>query len=171
MPKASQSSQSKAANVVSVTLAPFWRRLFAWIYDLLGALGVFILALLVGQILLYLVTLPFVDDYSQMISQLSRNPWWALYLFSVVQYYYIWCWVKGGQTIGMKTWNIKVYRPDGQLLDWREGYIRSFASLGGIGNLWSLIDKEKRGLQDLAVDSRVVVLPKGYHKKHNKPLI
>jgi len=37
----------------SVTLAPFWKRLFAWIYDLLGALGIFILALVVGELLAF----------------------------------------------------------------------------------------------------------------------
>jgi len=169
--KAAQSNQSNSSKAVSVTLAPFWRRLFAWVYDLLGALGIFILAILVGQIIIYLATLAWVDDFSLIASQLSHNPLWGTYLFAVVQYYYVWCWVKGGQTVGMKTWRLQVYRNDGQLLSWREAYLRSFASIGGIGNLWSLIDADNRGLQDLAVDSRVIVLPKDFYKKDSKPLI
>jgi len=158
---------------VKVTLAPFWKRLFAWIYDLLGALGIFILALTIGQIFLYLVTLPWVEDFSQVSNETSHSVLWAFYLFSAVQYYYIWCWVKGGQTVGMKAWRLQLYKVDGSLLNWKEAYIRSLASVGGLANLWCLIDKEKRGWHDLIFDTRVVELPKDYYKnkRDSKPLL
>jgi len=159
---------------VQVTLASFWKRLFAWVYDLLGALGIFVLALVIGQLVLFLVTLPWVEDFSQVSTTASKNILWSVYLFLAVQYYYVWCWVKGGQTVGMKTWRLQLYKSDGSLLSWKEAYIRSFLSLGGLGNFWCLIDSEKRGWHDFVFDTRVVELPKDYYKKKNKdqkPLI
>lgn len=166
--------QSQSDNPVQVTLASFWKRLFAWIYDLLGALGIFVLALVVGLLVLFLLTLPWIDDFNQVSAAVSSNPFWFIYLFLAVQYYYVWCWVKGGQTVGMKTWRLQLYKSNGSLLSWKEAYIRSFLSLGGLGNLWCLVDTEKRGWHDLAFDTRVVELPKDYYKiknKDQKPLI
>ena len=155
-----------------VTLAPFSKRLFAWVYDLLGALGVFVLALVIGQIAIYLATLPWVNDFSNVAQATSNNFLWGAYLFACVQYYYVWCWVKGGQTVGMKTWRLQVYKANGELLTYKEAYLRSFFSFGGISSIWALIDKEKRGLQDLLVDSIIIELPKDFYKNQNqKPLI
>jgi uncharacterized RDD family membrane protein YckC len=159
-------SSSDNNTPTEVTLASFWKRLFPWVYDLLGAFGIFIFALAIGQIVLYLVSLPFVDDFAPISQAASQNFLWGLYLFAAVQYYYVWCWVKGGQTVGMKAWKLQLYKVDGKLLNWKEAYLRSFASLGGISNLWSLVDSEKRGLHDLIFDTRVVELPKGFYKKH-----
>ena len=155
-----------------VTLASFWKRLFAWVYDLLGALGIFVLALVIGQIVIYLATLPWTNDFNNVALATSNNFLWGVYLFACVQYYYVWCWVKGGQTVGMKTWRLQVYKKNGELLTYKEAYLRSFLSLGGISSIWALIDKEKRGLQDLIVDSIVIELPKDFYKNQNqKPLI
>ncbi len=174
MASKSSTTANASETPVQVTLASFWKRLFAWVYDLLGALGIFILAVAVGQLALYLVTLPWVDDFNQISTSASNSILWAVYLFSAVQYYYVWCWVKGGQTVGMKTWRLQLYKVDGSLLNWKEAYIRSLLSLAGLANLWSLIDKEKRGWHDFIFDTRVVELPKDYYKKknkHQKPLI
>ena len=70
----------------------------------------------------------------------------------------------------MRTWRLKLCKPDGSHLSWKEAYIRSLVSLGGISTLWCLFDKEKRGLQDLVVDARVVQLPKE-QKKPQQPII
>lgn len=159
-------------TATQVTLASFWKRLFAWVYDLLGALGVFVLALVIGQICIYLVSILVGEDFDRVdkafITELIRG----IYLFACVQYYYVWCWVKGGQTVGMKTWRLQVYNANGNLLTYKEAYLRSFFSLGGISSIWSLFDNEKRGLQDLMVNSRVIELPKDFYKnKNQKPLI
>ena len=155
-----------------VTLAPFWKRLFAWVYDLLGALGVFVLALVIGQILIYLASMSWTQDFNHLAVATSKNLLWGAYLFACVQYYYVWCWVKGGQTVGMKTWRLQVYKANGELLTYKEAYLRSFLSLGGLSTIWALLDKENRGLQDIVVNSRVIELPKGFYKnQHQKPLI
>ncbi len=158
--------QPKATNKsISVSLASFWRKLVAWVYDLLGSLAVFILALLVGKLISFLITLPWSVSSETISNYLSHSPLWFIYLAASVQYYYVWCWVKGGQTIGMRTWRLKLCKPNGDLLSWKEAYIRSFLSLGGLSQLWGLIDENNRGLHDITADSRVIVLPKDYNKE------
>ena len=154
---------STRSSPVQVTLASFWKRLAAWVYDLLGALAVFILAIVVGLIVVNIAL--WVENSEQVSKSLNGNPLWAIYLVACIQYFYVCCWVKGGQTLGMRTWRLKLCKPDGKHLTWKEAYIRSFASLGGASIIWCLFDKENRGLHDLVVNSRVVQLP----KEPNKP--
>ncbi len=163
-------TDSHKTTPIQVTLAPFWKRLAAWVYDSLAALAVFILALLIGYLVIFIVTLPWMENGLAVSQAIYKNPLWTIYIVACVQYYYVWCWVKGGQTVGMKTWNIKVCKLDGSHLSWKEAYYRSFLSLGGLGNLWSLVDKEKRGWHDFICNSRVVVIPKHLNKQ-TSPLI
>jgi len=152
---------------ITVTLASFWRKFFAWIYDLLGAVAVFLLAMIVGRLLIFVVLLPWNIEDMDMGIYLSKNYFWWLYLLASVQYYYVWCWVKGGQTIGMKTWRLKLCKSDGQLLNWKEGYSRSFYSLFGLGMIWGLFNKDNQGIQDWLTNSYVVLLPKNYDKQQS----
>jgi len=165
-------SAQQSTKKIAVEPAGFMRRLMAWIYDLLGAAAVFILALVVGQLILYLSTFWWIDDFSAFTVQVSKNPLWALYHIVAIQYYYVWCWVKGGQTVGMRAWRMKLIHADGSYLTWREGFIRATLSLGGIAHIWSLFNKEKRGWHDIATDSYMVVFPKGYRfGEQDKPLL
>lgn len=161
---------SDTPTSIKVSLAPFWKRLAAWVYDLLGGLAVFILSLVAGYLLIYFVTLPWLNNGEALSHHLYTNPLWAIYIFACIQYYYCWCWVKGGQTVGMRTWHLKLCKPSGEHLNWKEAYYRSFLSFGGLANLWCLLDSEKRGWHDIVCHSRVVVLPKHYGRA-NKPLI
>ncbi len=170
MSTSSNVSNNSQTSKITVTLASFWKRLIAWVYDLLGGLAVFILALVLGYLIVYIVSMPWVENAEQVSSWLSSSIIWPVYLFLCVQYFYAWCWVKGGQSLGMRTWRLKICKPNGDLLTWKEAYIRTIVSLGGIGTLWCLVDDEKRGLQDIAINSRVVQLPKGFNQPQ-KPLI
>ncbi len=153
---------NESKNMV-VTVAPLWKKLAAWIYDLLGALAVFILALCIGYLVIYLMSLPWLKNSETLGNHLNQNPLWFIYLMACTQYYYVWCWVKGGQTVGMRTWRLKLCKPDGQLLTWKAAYYRSFASLGGIAQLTSLFNQQKQGWHDQLVNSYVIEIPK------NKP--
>jgi uncharacterized RDD family membrane protein YckC len=168
--KVTASSHTKVKHHISVTLAPLWKKVFAWIYDLLAAIAVFVLALLIGYLAIYLISLPWLENGESLSNSLSSNPLWLIYLTLAIQYYYVWCWVKGGQTVGMRTWNLKLCKQDGSLLSWKEAYIRSVLSLGGLAMFWSVFDKDKRGWHDIPCNCRTVVLPKDY-KKQTKPLI
>jgi len=146
-----------------------WKRVFAWVYDLLPAFGVFILTLVLGIVLAYLVLSPFFKDVSATIR--NHPLWWAFLTFGV-SIYYTWCWQKAGQTVGMRTWRLQLVKSDGKCLGWYESYIRAFLSFGGIANLWAFVDAENRGWHDIAVDAYVVEVPKRLPtEEEKKPLI
>ncbi len=75
--------------------------------------------------------------------------------------YFVFCWVRTGQTLAQKTWNLRLTDLDGSLL--RPGraiirYLLAIPSVGcGIGLLWALIDPERQFLHDRLSGSRLVV--------------
>ncbi len=88
----------------------------------------------------------------------SDNPIYPLFvlIISVLSYlYFAWFWIHGGQSLGMKTWQIQLQSLDGSVVGWKTTTIRfivaifSWAGLG-IGFLWSLFDKKNRCWHDLA---------------------
>lgn len=91
--------------------------------------------------------------------------WWFCLAF-----YYVWCWQRSGQTLGMKSWRIQLQAEDGSLPDWKICWIRcllapiSLAALG-IGYFWCLFDKNGDCLHDKWSHSRTLLLPKPAKKK------
>ena len=134
------------------------RRLGAMIYDLLivGALMFIVTALF----------LPFTGGEAITPGEsgaLERIYQAALLLVVVLFFGVFWTW--RGQTIGMLAWRLRVQRPDGSTLAWRDALIRlagacvSLAALG-LGYFWIWIDREKLAWHDRWSGTRVVVLPK-----------
>jgi uncharacterized RDD family membrane protein YckC len=82
-----------------------------------------------------------------------NDPLYAAYLLAVWFAYLGWCWRRGGMTLGMRAWRIRIETLDGQ----RPGRMQCLgrflasllsAALGGAGFLWSLIDREQRCWHD-----------------------
>lgn len=79
--------------------------------------------------------------------------------------YFVFFWVKSGQTLGMKTWRIAVVDAQGHRLTIQAALLRwllawaSFVVLGA-GYLWSVIDKDSQTLHDLLSNSQTRLLPK-----------
>ncbi len=75
-----------------------------------------------------------------------------LYLLAVSLFYYGWFWTHGGQTLGMKTWKVKVRTFDNQAITWKHVLVRFFAAIlswvVGLGFIWKIIDKKKRTWHD-----------------------
>ena len=76
----------------------------------------------------------------------------------------LWFWTHGGQTLGMKTWRIRVVREDGGPLGWRDALLRLAASwlsagLLGLGFLWVLVDPQGRAWHDILSHTRLVMSP------------
>ncbi len=75
-----------------------------------------------------------------------------LYLLAVSFFYYGWFWTHGGQTLGMKTWKVKVRTFDNQAITWKHVFVRFFAAtlswIVGLGFIWKIIDKKKRTWHD-----------------------
>lgn len=86
-------------------------------------------------------------------------------LIAVTAAYFVISWAKGGQTIGMRAWRLRIVDRDGRALGWARAVVRflvacvSLLALG-IGFAWCLFDRQKRGWHDIAAASVLVRLPK-----------
>ena len=113
------------------------------------------------------------DDTMQAPSNLLQvmiviGLWFCYALF------YVWCWRKTGQTLGMKSWRLQLQsqglnsqdqNQDQQLPGWKECWLRCLLAplsmaIFGIGYLWCLVDKQGNCLHDIYSNTKVVLLPK-----------
>lgn len=83
-----------------------------------------------------------------------------LYLLGIMMLYFITFWKRGGQTLAMKTWHIRLTNLDGSSITLAQGIIRFFlAALGmlsaGIGYFWALVDSEGQFLHDRVCKTRL----------------
>ena len=88
-----------------------------------------------------------------------------LALLAVTAGYFVLSWSRGGQTIGMRAWRIRITTVDGDALPWPRALLRfavALLSLGalGLGFLWCLVDRERRAWHDLAARSACVRVAK-----------
>jgi len=84
-------------------------------------------------------------------------------LAAMIYLYFTWFWVNGGQTLGMKTWKIRLVTLDGSRFSWRSASIRVVISIVswccfGLGFLWSLFDRRRRCWHDIASKSALLDL-------------
>jgi uncharacterized RDD family membrane protein YckC len=134
--------------------APLGRRLCSLIYEVLVilALGIFLFVLPLAVL--------------SGLTQHSPGPallW--LYLFCLLGIYFIWCWLRAGQTLAMKTWRLRVIdaqtgrslRPLQAVVRYGMGWI---CWPTGLALLWSFLDPDKQFLHDRIAGSRIILLPK-----------
>jgi uncharacterized RDD family membrane protein YckC len=133
--------------------AGLFRRFAAATYDVLLLIGVLMLATLVSILLT------------------GGNPvatgeaWYQLLLIAVTALFFVWFWVHGGQTVGMKTWRLRVETQSGEPLTWKTGVLRFVAVILsliplGLGFFWSMIDRDQLTWHDRLAGTRVVIVPK-----------
>jgi uncharacterized RDD family membrane protein YckC len=84
-------------------------------------------------------------------------------LLAVSAAYFVVSWSRGGQTIGMRAWRLRVVAADGGRLPWTRALLRFVVALCslavlGLGFIWCLFDRERRGWHDIATQSRLVQL-------------
>lgn len=86
---------------------------------------------------------------------------YQIYIFSICFIFFAWPWIQGGQTLGMKTWNIKLVHNKHKKLSRTDALIRFlFAIISwlalGLGFIWALFDKERRTWHDMASNTKLV---------------
>ncbi len=86
-----------------------------------------------------------------------------LHIFIVLLAYFGWLWKRGGQTLAMKTWKIKLVSASGASLTNRQILMRyslAWPSLFacGFGILWALFDSERQFLHDRLSGTRLVLV-------------
>ncbi|KMT65660.1 RDD family protein [Catenovulum maritimum] len=164
-------AQASSATPSSNNRAGFFRRLGAWVYDLLIIIAIMLLATLVGilvfQLLLHfnLASLP--DGIED--SEYLRNNWFfKVYLVFCYFGFYVYFWRRGGQTAGMKTWRLKLQNTDGSRLSVTQCIIRLLTAGLGLSNLTVFLPWcKKRGLQDICAKCELIVLSKEENKHVN----
>lgn len=72
--------------------------------------------------------------------------------------FYGWFWTHGGQTLGMKSWKMRLTLDSGTAVTWPVALIRFVTSIlswavFGLGFLWSLFDRRNRTWHDIASGS------------------
>ncbi|MDT8451296.1 MAG: RDD family protein [Gammaproteobacteria bacterium] len=86
-----------------------------------------------------------------------------LYLVSIIFFYFGWFWTHGGQTLGMKTWKIKLISNDSDNVNWKQVLIREITAVIswlclGLGFFWSLFDKKRRSWHDMTSRTTLIDL-------------
>lgn len=89
-----------------------------------------------------------------------KDPAYTIYLVLVWFFYLAWCWNKGGMTVGMRAWRVRIEDKHGQKPGWGISAVRFLASLisaapAGLGFLWSLFDSDKRTWHDILSGTRL----------------
>ncbi len=143
--------------------ASFSQRLGAWLYDFIILLAIEILAAgLFIALLAFAMQIGFsIEGYQDVGDYLGRHPFlspfFSLYLFCVGMAFYAYFWSHStGQTIGMKTWKIKVVNHTGGRITFTQALIRAATAGFGLGNALVLFDEKNRAFQDYMSDTQLI---------------
>ena len=83
------------------------------------------------------------------------NIFYQLYLLIIILTYYLWFWIRHGQTLGMKSWKTYVLNTDNTKINIRQGVLRIILALVG-GHL--ILIFTSKSLQDIISNSHIVKL-------------
>jgi uncharacterized RDD family membrane protein YckC len=109
------------------------------------------------------------------------------YLAALYAAYFLWCWLRGGQTLAMKTWRIRLVAPGrsrvtpgqallrlvcagvlagaflaalGAAFKYRDPWLAvAGLALAGVGLGWALVDRDRQFLHDRLAGTRLVLVP------------
>lgn len=145
-------------NYQNFPTASLTRRLAAMLYDALVLLALYIL---LGGLL---VTAVSKLAGSEELLRLSPAMFMSLW-FTFAFLYYSHSWRRGGQTIGMKAWRIRLITHGGEPVRLSHCMLRTgigffSLALAGLGFWWALFDTQQRTWHDMASLTRIVYMPK-----------
>ena len=148
-------------------IAPFWRRLAAIGYD------AFLLAAL------WMVAAMAVTLLGQLLALTNSQLLMRVVMFCVGLAFFGWFWTHGGQTLGMRTWRVRVERLTGSPLRWPTALLRYMAgllpiicalyavarfgwatlplALLGYAPCW--FDERRRAFNDIVANTQMVLAP------------
>lgn len=95
------------------------------------------------------------------------NPFMTLLLLAVSFLFFAGFWTRGGRTVGMLAWQIRLERVDGEPVTTRDATIRFLTAIVswlafGLGFLWALFDPGRAAWHDRASGTRLIV-------RHRRP--
>lgn len=109
--------------------------------------------------LLFIAAFIFTAVTHNMQSPLLRM-FFQVYLLLLGGLYFVGFWLRGGQTLAMKTWRLRVERRDGGKLTPGQAWLRYLLAvigvLMGFGILWALFDRDRQFWHDRIAGTRIV---------------
>jgi uncharacterized RDD family membrane protein YckC len=134
---------------VILTVPGIWRRLAAMTYESVLLFGVLFIAT-------YVFLVP-----AQALNASLQRALLQLMVFAVCGIYFVWFWRHGGQTLAMKTWDLRLVARNGGPVSRVQALARYLLAWFlippfGIAILWALIDRDRQFLHDRIVGTRVV---------------
>ena len=132
--------------------ASFSRRLGAAFYDLLLLAAVW-----------WFAAIPFVAASGGPPDSFWTRAAFQLYLLDIGFVYYAGFWVRGGQTLGLRTWKLQVLTTNSGPITWLPATKRFAAGLLslaclGFGFFWALVDRRSLAWHDRLSGTRLIHL-------------
>ncbi len=142
------------AKITGYPPCPLWRRMCAIFYDTI---------LLVCVVFIAWQPVPLLPEGLHPLLARSIR---LGYLWAICFFFFAWFWCHGGQTLGMRAWNIKLVNgpvPGVTEISWRCAWTRFMVSLLswlalGSGFLFSLFHPEKLAWHDIVSKTRLIVI-------------
>lgn len=144
------------ATLTPATPAPLRLRFAAAGYDLLPLIGLWFVA----AVLALAATGGALDTHTFAGKLLVQG---LALAFSAA--YFVVSWSRGGQTIGMRAWRLRVVDTNGKRVSCTRALLRFIVALAslaalGAGFWWALVDTQGRTWHDIAARTRVLRLSK-----------
>lgn len=122
------------------------RRLMAIMYDLLLLLAILFIATYIANA---------INQGKPIGPDSPYHTIFILYLVAISFFYYGWFWTHGGQTLGMKTWRIRLQSTQSAVISWQQVVIRLITAqlswlCAGAGFIWSLFNRQNKTWHDIA---------------------
>ena len=93
-----------------------WRRIASLLYDI-----VLIVALV---IIMYMPLLSFNIEENFILKITAQ-----IYIYLIIQYFFVWFWVNSNGTLGMKSWRVKISDTNGNKITYKKAILRFNVSL------------------------------------------
>ncbi|MFT5593142.1 MAG: putative RDD family membrane protein YckC [Oceanicoccus sp.] len=144
---------SDQQNTLTVTNAGLFVRLAALLYDALLVLGLW-----------FAIGVVFVIANGGEAAN-THNPFLPSALFIATLWFNMHFWRRGGQTLGMRAWRLRLLNQNKGPLTMTQCLLRFVVAIGslglcGIGYLWMFIDKDGFTWHDKYSETRVIREPK-----------
>jgi len=188
--KKSFSPDQQPTPAQNLPAASLLKLLATLLYDSMLLSAVWLLAGIVYMIPAQLIVKMNSASKNDLSTTEFTGPVFYIYLFIISWFFFAWFWVHGGQTLGLRTWSLRLQTRDGYAINWTQSLLRFLIAgtpwlaalfvygqllktqllsppylygtflIGFSGIFWVLIDKEKRSLQDIFSGTRIVQIPK-----------
>ena len=94
----------------------------------------------------------------------AARPLLQLYLIAVAAAYFAGQWCRGGQTLALRTWRMRIVTRAGAPLGAHQALVRFLfalagCALAGAGFLWALVDRDRLFLHDRLAGTKIIVVP------------